>query len=353
ILSGRPVIAVGEFSLLGVMDRKTISTGLASNFGDIGETSQTNYDFSKILTMVNQALNLRENREELNFLREKVEKEFSKDEIISKIEKIYQRSYVLKRKYEIPLIMYHRIIEDKEEEKGVHGNYTLKKDFEEQLKYLAENGYETLTFTDLSGNRYKNRFNRGKKKVILTFDDGYEDNYRVAFPILKKYKSKGVIYLMAEATYNKWDIEHPTAPEKQFNLMSDREIKEMKESGLVEFGVHTLSHPRLSQLTLEEIDYEINESKKRIEKKLGVKALSFAYPYGDYDERVKRIAQESGFEFIVATDRGSVCFSDDLGEIRRIGMFSKNTLFNFRRKVSGRYNFIKIKREKRKSDKKI
>ncbi|MGL4969243.1 MAG: polysaccharide deacetylase family protein [Fusobacteriaceae bacterium] len=353
ILSGRPVIAVGEFSLLGVMDKETIAMGLASNFGDIGETPQTDYDFSKINAMVNQALNFRKNREELDFLRKKIEKEFSKEEIISKIEKTYQRAYVLKKKYDIPIIMYHRIIEDRDEEKGVHGNYTLKKDFEEQLKYLAENGYETLTFTDLSGNRYKNRFNRGKKKIILTFDDGYEDNYRVAFPILKKYKSKGVIYLMAEATYNKWDMEHPTAPEKQFNLMNDREIKEMQESGLVEFGVHTLTHPRLSQLTLEEIDYEINESKKRIEEKLGVKTISFAYPYGDYDERVKKIAQESGFEFVVATDRGSVCFSDDLGEIRRIGMFSKNTLFNFKRKVSGRYNFIKIKREKRKSGKKI
>lgn len=347
ILSGRPVIAVGEATLLGVMDRETITLGLASNFGDIGKKSEVDYNFSKINNMLREALKLLENREELEVLCKMVEREFSKDEIISKIEKIYQRVYVLKKKYEIPIIMYHRIIEDRDEEKGVHGNYTLKKDFEEQLKYLTENGYETVTFEEFSGNRYKSRFNRGKKKVILTFDDGYEDNYRVAFPLLKKYDCKGVIYLMGEATCNRWDMEHPTAPEKQFNLMNDNEINEMQKSGLIEFGVHTLNHPRLSQLTLEEIDYEINESKRRIEKKLGIKTISFAYPYGDYDARVKKIAQDSGFQFIVATDRGSVCFSDDLGEIRRIGMFSKNTLFNFKRKVSGRYNFIKIRREKK------
>lgn len=353
ILSGRPVIAAGESSVLGTMDSETITSGLASNFGDIGKTSETNYNLSQLDVMIKKALKLGKNREQLEALRERVEKEFSKGEIISKIEKIYQRVYVLKKKYEIPIIMYHRIIEDRDEEKGVHGNYTLKKDFEEQIKYLTENGYETITFEDLSENRYKNRFDKGKKKVILTFDDGYEDNYRVAFPLMKKYGVKGVIYLMGEATCNKWDMEHPTAPEKQFNLMSDEEIKEMQDSGIIEFGVHTLNHPRLSQLSSEEIAYEIKESQKRIEEKLGVKTLSFAYPYGDFDERAKKIARESGFEFVVATDRGSVCLSDDLGEIRRIGMFSKNTLFNFKRKVSGRYNFIKIKREEKKNKKDV
>ncbi|MGL5964298.1 MAG: polysaccharide deacetylase family protein [Fusobacteriaceae bacterium] len=349
ILSGRAVIAVGESSLIGVIDSDTIEIGLASNFGDIGKIEGSDYNFSEIKTMVKKALNLSEDSEKLEILRNKIEKEFSKQEIISKIEKIYQRIYVFKKKNDIPIIMYHRIIEDEPEEKGVHGNYTLKKDFEEQLRYLTEAGYETLNFEDLSGDKYKNRFDRMKKKVILTFDDGYEDNYRVAFPLLKKYGCKAVIYIMGEATYNRWDTEHPTAPEKKFDLMSDGQIREMQDSGLVEFGIHTLSHPRLSKLKTEEIDYEINESKRRIEKKLGLKTFSFAYPYGDYDERVKKIAEDSGFQFIVATDSGSVCFSDDLGSIRRIGMFSKNTLFNFKRKVSGRYNFIKIKREERKN----
>lgn len=348
ILSGRATIAVGEAELLGVVDMESYGAGLASNFGDIGVASEKKYDFSKINEMVEAALKLNERADELLFLRGKIAEEFDRERIVETIEKLYQRVYVLKKKREIPVIMYHRVIDGRDEERGVHSNYTLKKDFEEQLKYLTENGFETVTFKDLAENRYKDRFDRGKKQIILTFDDGYEDNYRVAFPLLKKYNCRGVIYLMGEVTYNRWDVENSEKPEKKFRLMTDGEIDEMEKSGLIEFGAHTLTHPRLSELSDDEIRYEIGESKIRLERKLGCEIISFAYPYGDFDERVKKIVSEFGFQFVTATDRGSVCFSDDLMEIRRIGMFASNTLFNYRRKTAGNYNFIKLRRENRK-----
>ncbi|MGL6063952.1 MAG: polysaccharide deacetylase family protein [Fusobacteriaceae bacterium] len=355
ILSGRATIAIGEAELVGEVTKNNIDYALATNFGDIGETTQTNFDYSKINKMVDNALNLyfnEKNQEELFKMREILVKEFGKKNIVNIVEKIYEKSYVLKKKKEMPIIMYHRVIDGKEDEKGVHGTYILKKDFEEQLEYLVKNNYETLTFKDLKGEKYKERFNRGKKKIILTFDDGYEDNYRNVFPLLKKYNCKAVIYIMGEGTYNKWDVDHKHNPETRFNLMNDEMIKEMHSSGLVEFGVHTMTHPRLDTLSPEKIRYEIGESKRIIEEKLGEETVSFAYPYGDFSEEVKEITKEFNFEFVVATDNGPLTFSEDMLEIRRIGLFSTNKLFNFKRKVSGKYNFIRLKRELKREKKK-
>ena len=74
----------------------------------------------------------------------------------------------------------------------------------------------------------------------------------------------------------------------------------------------------------------------------------FAYPYGSLNEDVKSVVKEAGYQFAVATDSGSLSFSEDLFQIRRIAIFPKNNMFSFKRKVSGKYNFVKIKREKRK-----
>ena len=127
-------------------------------------------------------------------------------------------------------------------------------------------------------------------------------------------------------------------------------IKEMEEYG-IEFGGHTKTHPKLSAIPLDKAATEILESKSILEKKLGHKLVSFAYPYGLLNDQVKDIVANSGYEFAVATDSGDICFSEDLFKIRRIGIFSTNSLFTFKRKVSGKYNFIKIKREAKENKK--
>ena len=80
---------------------------------------------------------------------------------------------------------------------------------------------------------------------------------------------------------------------------------------------------------------------------LGKELASFAYPYGELNEDIKEIVKNVGYQFGVATDSGTAVFSDDVYQIRRIAIFPTNTMFNFKRKVTGKYNFLKIKREKR------
>lgn len=343
ILCEVPVLAIGEAESVGIVTLDRLNIALKSNFGDISLNHAPTFRWTDVIPEIDKGFNI--NKDDLKTLRERVIEEFSIESIVENIEKVYQREIVKKKKYEMPVIMYHRVIKD-ESEKGVHGTYVTVEQFEEQMKYLKKKGYETVTFKDLLNNRYKQRFDKEKKWIMLTFDDGYKDNYENAFPILKKYQFKGIIYILDGIEYNKWDVDNPGNPEKRFTLMNQDELLEMQNYG-IEFGGHTSTHPRLAELSTEQVKSEIINSKFNIEKIIGKELLSFAYPYGSLNEEVKRIPQEAGYKFAVATDSGSIVFSDDLFEIRRIGIFPTNNLFNFKRKVSGKYNFIKVKREER------
>lgn len=348
ILCEVPVLAIGEAESVGIVTLDRLNTALKSNFGDISLNHAPTFRWTDVIPEIDKGFNI--NKDDLKTLRERVIEEFSIESIVENIEKVYQREIVKKKKYEMPVIMYHRVIKD-ESEKGVHGTYVTVEQFEEQMKYLKKKGYETVTFKDLLNNRYKQRFDKNKKWIMLTFDDGYKDNYENAFPILKKYQFKGIIYVLDGIEYNKWDVDNPGNPEKRFTLMNQDELLEMQNYG-IEFGGHTSTHPRLAELSTEQVKSEIINSKSNIEKIIGKELLSFAYPYGSLNEEVKRIPQEAGYKFAVATDSGSIVFSDDLFEIRRIGIFPTNNLFNFKRKVSGKYNFIKVKREEKSYGKK-
>nr|WP_307775266.1 polysaccharide deacetylase family protein [uncultured Cetobacterium sp.] len=343
ILCEVPVLAVGEAELVGTVTKDKLATALKSNFGDISILNRPLFQWTDIVPEIDKGLKL--SSDELRYLREEVSKEFSIEKIVSEIEKVYQREIVKKRKYEMPVLMYHRVIKD-ESEKGVHGTYVTIKQFDDQMKYLKSKGFQTVTFKDMLNNGYKKRFDKDKKWIMLTFDDGYKDNYENAFPILKKYGFKGIIYILDGIAYNKWDSENKDNPEKEFELMTKEELLELQSSG-IEFGGHTSSHPKLAELSIEKARKEIFESKAKIENILGRKLLSFAYPYGSLNEDVKKLAEDSGYPFAVATDSGGIAFSDDFFEIRRIGIFPTNNLFNFKRKVSGKYNFIKMKREEK------
>ncbi|WP_319370438.1 polysaccharide deacetylase family protein [uncultured Ilyobacter sp.] len=343
ILSGRPVLAIGEAKSIGLITKDNIAEALSSNFGDIGVMLEEGFDWDKMLEDVREAFELNEN--ELHEIRHKVKKEFDLKKIVRNLEIAYQKQIVLKKKYEMPILMYHRVIKE-DSEKGVHGTYVTSEQFDEHMNILKNMGYETVVFKDLLKNRFKQRFDKNKKQIMITFDDGYEDNYKYAFPILKKYEFKAVVYLVSHLDYNKWDVENISNPEKKYNLMPKEHLLEMQKYG-IEFGGHTKTHVKLSRIEPEEARDEIFESKETLENLLNQKLISFAYPYGDLNDRVKKIAEEAGYKFAVSTDSGSVCFSDDLFQIRRIGIFPTITSLGFKRKIKGNYNFIKIRREQK------
>lgn len=333
------VVAVGETEYMGAINKGTLSKSLASNFGDIGAMKYPKIKKNILLEDIKKCLSL--SVEEKKELKDIIYNETNLKQIVDKIEKKYFDLYVDKKKYEVPVVMYHRVI-NKSENEGIHGTYIYENIFREHMKYLKDNNFSVITFEDLNNIGWRNRFDKNKKYIIITFDDGYVDNYELAFPILKEFNFKATIFLMGESTYNEWDVK--ADGEKSFPLMSVEMIKEMQDYG-IEFGAHTFNHPKLNKLSNDEIKHQIVDVKKPLEEKIGREIITFAYPYGILNDYAKKMVEEAGYTFGVATDSGSVCLSDDLYQIRRIAIFPNTNLFSFKRKVKGNYNFIKIKRE--------
>lgn len=344
MLTGRPLIAVGEAIYEGLVTKANIGAVLSSNFGDINSINETHLDFSKLKDDVEAAVKL--TSDELADLKDIIKHEFDMERIVNTVEQLYSRTYVEYKRYEMPIIMYHRVV-DSPDEVGVHGTYVTKELFKKHMQVLKDNGYRTVTFKELAEDHLlTKRFDKGNKFVVLTFDDGYEDNYRVMFPILKEFGAKAVIFLLSESKYNEWDVNNPHNPEKRFDLMSEEQVKEMAAYG-VEFGAHTKTHPYLSSLPIEEAREQIVQCKQKLEQTYGQPFITFAYPYGDLNDEVKSEVRKAGFTFAVSTDSGEINVDSDLFQIRRIGIFPRNSMLTFRRKISGYYNFIKMRREEK------
>ncbi len=152
--------------------------------------------------------------------------------------------------------------------------------FERSIALLHERGYRTLSLTDLCG-----FMDRGaappERSIVITFDDGYQSVYSQAFPVLQRYGMTATVFL---ATGKARSDRLPSMEGRP--MLSWDEIGEMHRGGIT-FGAHTLTHPDLTRLPLNQIETEIIGSKERIEDAMGASVDTFAYPFGRYDERCR------------------------------------------------------------------
>ncbi len=184
------------------------------------------------------------------------------------------------------ILMYHNTTPDE-----LAGGMNIKPDtLKKQIKYLISKNYTFLKISDLS------KFNSLKKHVVLTFDDGFASNYTHLFPVLKKYNVPATIYL--------------TPNIQEIVALNLAQIKEMQESGLVEFGAHTMNHVNLTKVDDEVAINEITESKLSVEKLTDVACLAFAYPYGRYELRHTKMVKEAGFTTAVTTKKQIMSFKN-------------------------------------------
>ena len=236
----------------------------------------------------------------------------------------------------LPILLYHRVIDSPQKDSLC----IAPKVFEKQMSFLFKRGFQTIFFEELL-ELIKTKQSLSKK-IILTFDDGYKDNYLFAFPILKKFNFKATIFLVPSfiGKTNLWDQE-----KTQAKLLNLDQILEMKEFGF-SFGAHSLTHQNLTELPKENAFREINQSKIELEKLLGEKISSFCYPYGKVNETVKEQVKKVGFECALASDSGPINIEEDLFEIRRIQVFPHTNLFGFWKKTSIWYNRYKILKKK-------
>ena len=178
------------------------------------------------------------------------------------------------------VLMYHMISEHLPKNKSKFNRLRVKpKDFERQLIWLKKNEFKSFTLSELVSLK-----NIPEKSVVLTFDDGYEDNFVNAFPLLKKYGFKATIYIVFNRFDNNWatdkDLDKSSNELNSERMLNDEQIKIMIDSGLIEIGSHTLDHVNLPKLDKENKDKQLIESKKQIEQIFKIKCNSFAYPFG-------------------------------------------------------------------------
>ena len=206
--------------------------------------------------------------------------------------------------------MFHRVVAEAKPGPLYDINFT-RENLDKLMVFLKDKGYETVTFEDLLS------CPAPSKPILLTFDDGYEDNYLHLFPLLKKHAMRAVIYLLGDRSVpsNFWDLDKG-APEAA--LMRETQILEMARSGLVEFGGHSMAHSNLVKLGGPEMKKEVGECKGALERLLGKQVLSFAYPFGFFNEEVKKAVAEAGYLFGIAVEWGPDHFGKDLMETRRV-----------------------------------
>ncbi len=329
LMMGKPTIAFGEAGYVGLVTEYNLQEALESNFGDIDPHG--NLDTGRLGEDISKGMAMKQVPEDL---RQRIVSVFDLDKVTSRVECLYQ-NYYSRKKYEVPVLLYHRIITDKSQA-GIHGTYITLNRIEAHFRYLKKHGYTPITFSQLS---LINRFDSSKKYIILTFDDGYRDNYTLLMPLLEKYGFKAVIYQVTGKAENSWDLKDEG---RTFPLLTREQIIDMSRRG-VEFGAHTVNHVDLSRVGVPEAWKEITESKKHLQTLLGAEVISFAYPYGSLNDVIKELVVKAGFRYGIGTVNGPLAMQEDLFNIRRIVIHPDTDVFRFARKVNGHYNYRKQK----------
>jgi peptidoglycan/xylan/chitin deacetylase (PgdA/CDA1 family) len=217
-------------------------------------------------------------------------------------------------------LLYHKI--DRHIDTRNSDLFVSPDSFERQVRFLKKRGYVFLGAKDLLDFLELGK-PLSKKNVIITFDDGYLDNMTNALPILNRYNAKCIIFLTTEfiGKSTMWNgIEN--------HFLDISQIIRMDASG-IDFGSHTLTHPSLPGCPIEKIIEEVSESKIRLEELLNHSIDIFAYPYGSYNQAIRKAVIEAGYKCAFSLHRGVSTKKTDPFALRRIRMGNSFSGFLF------------------------
>ncbi|AII51242.1 glycosyltransferase [Hymenobacter sp. APR13] len=333
--AGVPVLALGEATCEGIVTEASYPTAAASNFGDISAQvgTSSHVDYPALLAQVRAFLAAPAAVPAT--LQQRVRTEFSLARISAEVLTVY-RSAIMKKRLPgfLPVLMYHKIPTEPLQTK--HRIFVTKDRFEEHLRFFRQQQFTPITFLDYlafaNGERPLADF--PARPLILTFDDGYLDNYTNLLPLMQQYGYRGVLYLLGDPAirYNYWDVDaDPTEPRS--DIMDEAQKLAFVAAGW-EIGAHTMRHARLPELPAAEAAREIQDSKTALEQALATRIVSFAYPYGALTPETKAQVQAAGFAFGVATDTGGLHLEDDRMQVFRVNIFPEETTATLRKKTS-------------------
>lgn len=204
------------------------------------------------------------------------------------------------------------------------------------LDFIVENKFNTISFEDVINDNY----NKKKKNIIITFDDCPKQLFDFAIPELQKRNMKAVFYLPTAhiGGYNNWSVKDNLS---KLDLMSEKEIVQLSKIGM-EVGSHAHDHVMLSELSFEDVKYQLQESKRILTRIINKEILTIAYPYGDVPNEYRSIVREVGYKYGVSVY--SMLQSDY--SIRRWIYDDTDTVRSLRKKTSITYGFSRSANDK-------
>jgi len=205
----------------------------------------------------------------------------------------------------VPILTYHYISDNPNPSDKARNSLSVTPfQFEQEMEWLLQNGYQTVSLKDLYDNLTWAK-PLPLKPIILSFDDGYVDFYYNVYPILRKYNFKAVSFiptgLVGQPAYMNWSM-----------------IEEISKWGGVDFASHGVTHRNLTSLSDRELSDELELSKKVLELHTGRQVDFIAYPYGSFNARVIEAVKKTGYKAGASTIFGKFQNKDSLFALKRI-----------------------------------
>ncbi|ARC83825.1 polysaccharide deacetylase family protein [Clostridium argentinense CDC 2741] len=214
----------------------------------------------------------------------------------------------------VPVLYYHSIQKSGENELMMDPEL-----FRSHLQWLKDNNYTSLTMEEFY-NYIKYNTPVPEKSVVITFDDGYIDNYTNAMPIINEFDFDTTIFMVSDFVGNP-------------NFLTESQLKEL-EKNKINIESHTANHLDLAKLSEEKQKEELQQSKNRLDNLLNEKVEYVAYPYGSYNDDTKNITREIGYKMGFSTDSGWASGDDDLFSIPRVYMSDFYDMDEFIRRMT-------------------
>ncbi|MGZ3691825.1 MAG: polysaccharide deacetylase family protein [Pseudobdellovibrio sp.] len=332
LITGVPCIAFGEALYFGLVTEANFSRAFESNFGDIKKGSLTpSLNPADLTAALKQLKTI-----DLKKLSQMASDFFNVELVTRRVVRLYESAYFLKNYSKwIPILMYHKIPAAPIESQ--HKIFVTKSKFEDHLKFFKSMGFTTLTFSELA------LYRKGllsfksfpKKPLVLTFDDGYQDNLDNASPLLTKYGYRAQIFLLADQNVNSnnWDA---SSTEPSHEIIANDQRRLWKTSAF-EIGSHGFSHQKITEMSSQQAMSELRDSKIKLQKEFETEVNCFAFTYGITDKDAKTAAQTAGYDYALNTDTGGLIMEEDPYAIFRVSIFPDENWWSLFKKTSKWY----------------
>lgn len=224
-----------------------------------------------------------------------------------------------KNKNKCPVLHYHSL------NPQIYG--VSKNLFEKHIKYLSTN-YDIVTLKEALRKFTNNRLNGNE--LVITFDDGYEDNLSKAYPILSKYSATATIFITTGFINHRY---------KDQKMLNKNQIIELAKNG-IEIGSHTVTHVNLTTILEDQLKNELEQSKNELETIIGEQVSSFCYPYGRYNANVINMCKLTGYNAACTLFHDFYFESEKLFELPRLTIDYYDNVKKIQAKINGDRHWI-------------